>query len=158
MAVVQAGCPLCGCRAPHTDGRALPLRLAQAMTWLRDHYGDPGAGVTAMAEAAQVRVRQLQNLCDTHLDTTPSQLIRDVRLHQARTALLNALPGQVRIADIAAQVGFISPSGFAARHSARYGELPSTILRHASSGMPWALSATPHQPVWARLEQEQPAR
>ncbi|MEU4820250.1 HAD family hydrolase [Actinomadura sp. NPDC023710] len=54
MAVVQVGCPLCGCRAPHPDGRTLPLHLAQAMTWLLDHYGDAGLGVPAMAEAAQV--------------------------------------------------------------------------------------------------------
>ncbi|TDC73207.1 helix-turn-helix domain-containing protein [Actinomadura sp. 7K507] len=110
------------------------------MDWLLEHYGDASIGVASMAAAAQVSVRQLQALCHTHLDTTPGQLIREVRLHQARRALLAAHPVRdaVRetIRDIAAGVGYLSPSNFGAQYSAYYSEAPSTTLRRAQHSTP----------------------
>ncbi|MEU4827747.1 helix-turn-helix domain-containing protein [Actinomadura sp. NPDC023710] len=89
-----------------------------------------------MANAAQVGARHLWALCVAHLGLTPTQLIRNVRLHQARTELLIALPGQVRVADIAARVGYPGRSRFTAHYRDRYGELPSTTMRRAPSTNP----------------------
>ena len=122
------------------------------MEWLLEHYRDSGIGAAAMAEAAQVSMRYLHELCQTHLHTTPGQLIREVRLYQARRALLAAQPGCETVRDIAVGVGYVSPSRFGAHYSACYGGAPSITLRRA----PHPMSVEP--PVWARLEKERPAR
>ncbi|URM97378.1 helix-turn-helix domain-containing protein [Actinomadura madurae] len=126
------------------------------MAWLLDHHHDAHAGVQQMVAAAQVSLRQLQTLCDSHLGVTPTQLIRQVRLHRARTALLHARPGQVAVASIAAQVGYLSPSRFAAHYRTRYGETPSTTLRRAAP-IPRPDGPLPH-PAWAISQKEEHIR
>ncbi len=149
---MQVDCPLCHCRASHPTGRPLPHALTQAVAWLLDHHHDAHASVQQMAAAAQVSLRQLQALCDSHLGATPTHLIRQVRLHRARTALLHARPGQVAIADLAAQVGYLSPSRFAAHYRTRYGETPSTTLRRTA---PTTRPDDPlPQPAWAISQKE----
>ncbi|MCO6475003.1 MAG: helix-turn-helix transcriptional regulator, partial [Phaeodactylibacter sp.] len=72
----------------------------------------------AMAMSRPQLYRKLKAL----KDTSPSELIRQVRLQQARRLLLQT---QLNIGDIAEKVGFKGHSYFTRSYTAEFGESPS---------------------------------
>lgn len=85
--------------------------------------------VSALAERSYVSVRALQHGFRQHLDMTPMQYLREVRLSRAHQALLEADPARVTVASVAYRWGFTNLGRFAAAYSARYRQSPSETLR-----------------------------
>ncbi|MCP2336106.1 AraC family transcriptional regulator [Actinomadura rupiterrae] len=102
--------------------------------WVRAHHAEP-IGVTDIAAAAGIGVRQLQAVCRAEWGVTPVQFLRDVRLDHARAALLAAEPKPGAVAAIATAAGYLHKSRFATHYRERFGESPSQTLAsrtHAS--------------------------
>lgn len=101
----------------------------RARAWIEEHHAEP-LTVTDIARAAGIGPRQLQEQFRRRLATTPTAVLRDIRLGHAHRALLRAdgrEPGIV--ADIAYRCGFTHLSRFAQEYRARFGELPSDTAR-----------------------------
>ncbi|WIX76525.1 AraC family transcriptional regulator [Amycolatopsis carbonis] len=95
--------------------------VERARTWLEEHHAEP-VTVTDLARAAGLGPRQLQAHFRRRLGTTPTALLRDIRLGSAHRALLGA---DRTVAEIAHSCGFTHLSRFAQEYRARFGELPS---------------------------------
>src|SRR5262249_34498562 len=80
--------------------------------------------IADIAAAAYVSVRAVQLAFRRHLDVTPLEYLRRVRLDLAHRQLLAADPERDTVAAVAYQWGFPSPSRFAAYYRAAYGVLP----------------------------------
>jgi transcriptional regulator GlxA family with amidase domain len=106
--------------APRTIRAALEIIDAQAHLPLT---------VSALAARTHVSVRSLQQGFRSHLDASPMEYLRQVRLHRAHQALLDSDPSSVTVAAVAYRWGFTNPGRFAAAHTQRYGESPSETLR-----------------------------
>ena len=126
---------------PHTAAEALaeppparpPHRHAGAIReWIEAHHHRP-VGVTDIAAAAGISVRQLQAICQDEWGLTPTQLLRGVRLDHARTALLAARPGPRTITDVARAAGYVHMSRFAAHYRQRFGETPTRTLKRSTA-------------------------
>ncbi|SFO24152.1 AraC-type DNA-binding protein [Actinomadura madurae] len=121
---------------PHTGTATLaeepgkaPHHLAGVIReWVEAHHHRP-IGVSDIAAAVGVGVRQLQVICQDQWGTTPTQLLRGVRLDHARAALTMALPGPRTVSDVAEAAGYLHMSRFAAHYRQRFGETPTETLR-----------------------------
>lgn len=83
-----------------------------------------------IARAAYVSPRAVQIAFRRHLDTTPMNYLRRVRLDRAHADLQAARPGgDATVTAIAARWGFGSPSRFAADYRRAYGRSPQQTLR-----------------------------
>ncbi|WP_170182009.1 AraC family transcriptional regulator [Phreatobacter stygius] len=102
-----------------------PRYVRRAEDFLRVHYAEP-IGLDDVAAACGVSTRTLQEGLRQYRDTTPSGLLREVRLDAAR-ALLKA--GAASVTEVAFEVGFSHLSRFARAYAARFGESPSRTLR-----------------------------
>ncbi len=110
-----------GVRAPSTIRRAVAFIESNA---------DLDIGITDIAIAARVSRRAIQLSFRRHLDTTPTAYLRKVRLDLAHRELLAASSeDELTITEVAYRWGFCSPSRFAERHRATFGESPSETLR-----------------------------
>lgn len=117
---------------PHTGTASLaeppsrsPHHLAGLIRdWLHAHYDQP-IGVSDIAAAAGISIRNLQVICRDQWGLTPTQLLRGIRLDHARTALLRTQPHQRSISDIATAAGYLHMSRFAAHYRHRFGETPT---------------------------------
>lgn len=86
--------------------------------------------VTELATEAGTSVRALQLGFRRHLDSTPTQYLREVRLHRARDDLMVADPASsVTVTEVAYRWGFTHPGRFADAYHKRFGEHPSETLR-----------------------------
>jgi transcriptional regulator GlxA family with amidase domain len=79
--------------------------------------------------AVHVTPRALQYMFRRHLDTTPTQFLRLVRLDHAHQDLLCAVRPRDTVAAIAARWGFMHTGRFAAHYRETYGHSPQTTLR-----------------------------
>jgi AraC-like DNA-binding protein len=121
---------------PHTGTDCLtetpdkvPHHLAGLIReWVEANHDRP-IGVTDIAIAVGIGVRQLQAICQDQWSLTPTQLLRGVRLDHARTALTVALPGPRTVTDVARAAGYIHMSRFAAHYRQRFGETPTETLK-----------------------------
>jgi AraC-like DNA-binding protein len=107
---------------------ATPAALRRAVAFIEANP-DVDIGISDIASAAHVTPRAVQLAFRRHLDTTPLEYLRRVRLDLARRELLAASPGAVTITDVAYKWGFASPSRFALQYRNAYGVLPSQTLR-----------------------------
>ncbi|WP_432561556.1 helix-turn-helix transcriptional regulator [Kineococcus sp. SYSU DK003] len=83
-----------------------------------------------IAAAAGTSVRALQHGFRRHLDTTPLEHLRRVRLEHAHRELQRADPTRGdTVADIATRWGFANAGRFATLHRATYGVRPGDTLR-----------------------------
>ena len=88
--------------------------------------------LTDLARIASVSVRTLQELYRRHLDTTPTEHLRTVRLGRVHQQLLASDPAGTTVTAVARRWGFVHIGRFAGAYRARYGEAPSaTLRRHA---------------------------
>jgi transcriptional regulator GlxA family with amidase domain len=95
---------------------------------------DPAHDFTlaALARVAAVSVRRLLEMYRRHLDTTPTEHLRQVRLARAHQELRAADPAATTVSRVARRWGFVHTGSFAATYRARYGVPPSTTLRGRS--------------------------
>ncbi|PZF58770.1 hypothetical protein DEJ23_02900 [Curtobacterium sp. MCSS17_008] len=104
------------------------VRLRRALEYVHAHARDP-IGTPEIAAAAGLSPRGLQQSLRRHLDQTPGDLLRSVRLDGARGDLLRGDRDETSVADIARAWGFGHLGRFSATYRARFGELPSESLR-----------------------------
>jgi AraC-like DNA-binding protein len=103
--------------------------VARAREWMEMHHAEP-LTVADVARVAGLGIRQLQELFRRQLGTTPTAVLRDIRLGQARRALRRAdATGPGAVAAVAYSSGFTHLSRFARDYRARFGELPSETAR-----------------------------
>jgi AraC-like DNA-binding protein len=107
---------------------AHPATLRRAIAYI-DEHADLDIAVADIAAAAAVSTRAIQLAFRLHLDTTPTEFLRRIRLDRARRDLLAADPAHVTVTDIAYRWGFASASRFSAYYRQEYGIVPSRTLR-----------------------------
>ncbi|TDB83250.1 AraC family transcriptional regulator [Actinomadura sp. KC216] len=125
---------------PHTATESLAEpedrpshRLAGVIReWVEAHHHQP-IGVTDIAAAAGVGVRQLQAICQDEWGLTPTRLLRGIRLDHARAALLAAAPGPRTVTAAAEAAGYVHMSRFAAHYRQRFGETPTQTLNRTTT-------------------------
>ena len=109
-----------------TTGAAVPSAdaafLERAFAVVDGHLGDEGFTVGALAEALGTSESTLKRRLKPLVGATPVEFVRERRLERAAALLL----GQAgTVGEVAAQVGFGSPSYFARCFRDRYGVPPS---------------------------------
>ncbi len=83
-----------------------------------------------VCRAAGVNARTLQDSFRKKRGCTPMEFLRNIRMEQVRTGLLQ--PGeQTSVAGEAARWGFLHFGRFSSEYRARFGELPSETLRRS---------------------------
>jgi AraC-like DNA-binding protein len=87
--------------------------------------------VSSIAKRCHVSVRALQQGFRRYMGVSPMAYLREVRLRRAHDCLLASEPSVTSVASVAYQWGFKNLGRFAAAHSARYDEPPSTTLRRS---------------------------
>lgn len=103
-------------------------RLRKALDYVHAHAREP-IGTPEIAAAAGLSPRGLQQSLRRHLDQTPGDLLRSVRLDGALEDLRRAERDETSVADIARGWGFGHLGRFSAAYRSRFGELPSDTLR-----------------------------
>jgi AraC-like DNA-binding protein len=112
-----------------TDQRdAHTVMLRRAIVFI-DENAHADISVADVAAAAHVTIRATQLAFRRHLDMTPMQYLRRVRLDHARHDLLAADPARVTVTDVAYRWGFPSPSRFSSYYREAYGTTPGQALR-----------------------------
>ncbi len=117
-------------RSPQTSAAA-PWYVLRAEEHLRAHHAQRNLRMTDVANACGVSVRTLHYGFAKFRDRSPADALRDIRLAQARHALIEARISGLKIADIAALVGFPNASQFSRDYRAHFGESPSATSRAA---------------------------
>ncbi|WP_067889137.1 helix-turn-helix transcriptional regulator [Nocardia vaccinii] len=116
-----------------TPGEGLdahPATVRRAVAYMESHILDDIA-VGDIAAASYVTARTLQLAFRRHLDTTPMEYLRRMRLHGAHEELLaRSVDSGATVGSIAARWGFGHPGRFAARYRLRYGHAPGTTLEN----------------------------
>lgn len=103
-------------------------RVRRAIDYVHAHAQQP-IGTTEIAAAAGLSPRGLQQSLRRHLDQTPGEFLRSVRLDGAHADLRRADRGDTSVADIARAWGFGHLGRFSASYRDRFGVLPSESLR-----------------------------
>jgi transcriptional regulator GlxA family with amidase domain len=85
--------------------------------------------VTELADLSGVSVRALHESCRRHLDVSPAEQLRSVRLARAHHELADSEAEQATVAEIASGWGFANPARFTADYADRYGVPPWQTLR-----------------------------
>ena len=113
---------------------ANPGTLRRAVAFIEANP-DADISVADIAGAASVTPRALQLAFRRHLDTTPTEYLRRVRLAHAHQDLVHASPGGgTTVTAVAYRWGFSSPGRFTQYYRAAYGVPPSYTLRRWQSG------------------------
>ncbi len=117
--------------APATqDSRdARPATLRRALAFIDDN-AHRDISTADIAAAAFVTARALQLAFRRHLDTTPLEYLRRVRLARAHRDLLAADPAAATVTAVAYRWGFPNSSRFAAYYRHAYGVSPGKTLHH----------------------------
>ena len=106
----------------------------RAARQVMEQRGTEELTVEAVAAAVGISPRQLHAAFAEFLDTTPSQLLREIRLEKARALLLDpAGANRLTVAAAATRSGFSHLGRFSAYYLQRYGEAPSATLARAKS-------------------------
>ena len=82
-----------------------------------------------LADLSGVSVRALHESCLRHLDKSPAQQLRGIRLARAHDELAGAEVGRATVAEIAYRWGFTNAGRFSADYRDRYGVPPWQTLR-----------------------------
>jgi AraC-like DNA-binding protein len=113
---------------PHDRTDHKPVLLRRAMQYM-DANATNDIGLADIAEAVHVTPRAVQYMFRRHLETTPLQYLRRLRLHYAHQELLTADRTHSTVTEIAARWGFAHTGRFAVLYRATYGQSPHTTLR-----------------------------
>ena len=101
--------------------------MRRAITFVDEHAHEE-VSLADIAAAARVTIRAVQLAFRRHLDTTPSEYLRRVRLDHAHRDLLAADPAHDSVTAVAYRWGFASSSRFAAYYRQAYGLPPGRTL------------------------------
>lgn len=101
--------------------------LRRAVTFIEEHAQEP-ITLADIAAAAFVTVRAVQLAFRRHLDMTPLEYLRHVRLARAHRDLVAADPDRETVTAVACRWGFSSASRFTAHYREAYGTRPSHTL------------------------------
>lgn len=113
------------------EDAASSAALSLALDHIEAHVGDLLA-LPDLARAAGVTPRALQQAFRRHLDTTPSEYLRRVRLDRAHHDLaLGQRDDGTTVTDVAMHWGFYHPGRFAAAYRRRFGEAPHETLQES---------------------------
>lgn len=107
------------------DAHTATLRRAVAFI---DEHAHQDITIAEIAEAACVTIRAVQLAFRRHLNTTPIEYLRRVRLDRARRDLMAADPAQIKVTDVAHRWGFASISRFTTVYCREFGVTPSKTL------------------------------
>ena len=113
---------------PYDRTDAKPMMLRRAMEYM-DANAANDIGLADIAEAIHVTPRAVQYMFRRHLETTPLQYLRRLRLHYAHQELLAADRLHSTVTDIAARWGFAHTGRFAVLYRQTYGQSPHSTLR-----------------------------
>lgn len=107
---------------------AVPEAVKDAVSFIqRNAAGD--VGINDVAAAVHLTPRAVQYLFRRHLDTTPTEYMRRVRLGRAHQELRAGAPGTTTVTEIAQRWGFAHTGRFAVLYRQTYGQSPHTTLR-----------------------------
>jgi AraC-like DNA-binding protein len=104
------------------------VHLRRAIRVIEDH-AHTDLSIADIGRHINVSPRTVQLLFRRHLDCTPMQYLRRVRLNHAHHALVAADPATTTVADIAVGWGFAHPGRFATLYRNSYGRSPSETLQ-----------------------------
>ncbi|WP_310776771.1 helix-turn-helix transcriptional regulator [Mycobacterium sp. Z3061] len=107
---------------------AVPPTLKGAISFIHRHAGD-GIGVNDVADALRMTSRAVQYLFRQHLDTTPTEYLRRVRLHRAHQELINSDRSTTTVSEVAHRWSFAHTGRFAALYRKTYGQSPHATLQ-----------------------------
>ena len=107
---------------------ASPPTLRRAVVFIDDN-AHRDISVADIAAAAFVTTRAIQLAFRRHMDTTPLDYLRRVRLAHAHRDLVTADPAHESVTAVAYRWGFPNPSRFAILYRQTYGVPPSHTLR-----------------------------
>lgn len=110
----------------HTGGS----RLVRRFQTLLEERGSEQVTMLDVAAALRVSLRTLQSSVREELGSTPSAMLRQARLAQARSRLLEPDDDATTVTDVAIQCGFTHLGRFASAYRTTFGESPSATLRH----------------------------
>ena len=111
---------------------ATPREVRTVIDFIEAHADQP-VTLADMAAAAHMSVRALQYSLKRHVDMTPSEYLRSVRLDRAHRDLLAADASQTTVGRIAQRWGFGNLGRFSRSYMERFGRLPSETLRDADA-------------------------
>jgi len=109
------------------NGQRPPL-LRRALDYI-DANAAADISLADIAAAVHVTPRALQYMFRRHLQTTPLQYLRRIRLHRAHHDLLAQTPASDTVGAIAARWGFAHAGRFAMQYRQTYGCSPHQTLR-----------------------------
>lgn len=107
---------------------SVPPTLKGAIAFIHRHAGD-GIGVNDIADALRMTSRAVQYLFRQHLDTTPTEYLRRVRLHRAHQELIDSDRSTTTVSEVAHRWSFAHTGRFAALYRKTYGQSPHATLQ-----------------------------
>lgn len=107
---------------------AKPVLLRRAIEYM-DANATNDIALADIAEAIHVTPRAVQYMFRRHLDSTPLQFLRRIRLHYAHLELSAADRMHDTVTEIAARWGFAHTGRFAVLYRQTYGQSPHQTLR-----------------------------
>lgn len=113
---------------PHDRTDHKPVLLRRAIEYVDSNAANDIA-LADIADAVHVTPRAVQYMFRRHLDTTPLNYLRQVRLHHARQELLGADRRHETVTVVAARWGFMHTGRFAVLYRQTFGESPHETLR-----------------------------
>lgn len=105
-----------------------PALLRKALDFI-DANAATDIALSDIARAVHVSPRAVQYMFRRHLETTPLQYLRRLRLHHAHQELLAGDHAHDTVTNIAARWGFAHTGRFAVLYRETYGQSPHTTLR-----------------------------
>lgn len=108
-------------------GRPATTPVSRAVELLEERPEHPWSTV-ALAQEVHLSVRALQEGFRRQHNLAPMAYLRRVRLRRAHEALSAAMPGSVRVQDVALQFGFLHLGRFAQIYHREFGQKPSATL------------------------------
>ena len=109
-------------RLARPPGAPPPHAVQRALAFMRENVSQP-ITVEGIAHAAGCSARALAAAFRTERERTVTSVLRDLRLDAAREVLAAGNPA-VKVADVAARLGFSNPGRFAGLYRERFGEMP----------------------------------
>lgn len=106
----------------------VPPTLKGAISFIHRHAGD-GIGVNDIADALRMTSRAVQYLFRHHLETTPTEYLRRVRLHRAHQELIDSSRTSTTVSEVAQRWSFAHTGRFAALYRQTYGQSPHATLQ-----------------------------
>jgi transcriptional regulator GlxA family with amidase domain len=105
-----------------------PALLRRAIEFMESNVAND-IGLVDIADAVHVTPRAVQYMFRRHLETTPLQYLRRLRLHYAHNELVVADRMHQTVTGIAVRWGFVHTGRFAVLYRQHYGQSPHDTLR-----------------------------